>query len=209
MLKEAVKQQTANPLTLASLMDEATSREWRDWLPETVREFVKLGDSEVQQLDKLMAVQVALTNPDVFETWPLFLSCVVAFNHRRVNFEWLDKPSILELAWGCTVLNKLAPGGSYGPEVLRCIGAAMIEDGLVFFPWTGGDGYALGEGPGEWAKGLIDEETVSELVKAVRASWRSGELTDLEPSEVSPTNAFHVQLRELVAAQSYIKEQQL
>lgn len=206
-LTTAVSDPGANPLAIASAMDEATNYEWRDWLPETCRDFAGLNEDDVQQLDKLMAVQVALTNPDVYDSWPLFVSCVIAFNHRRVNFEFLDKPSVVELAWGCSVLNKLNPSGIYSPSVLRYIATTMMLDGLTFFPWAGDGGYVLGAEGETWSHGLVDAAAVRELGTKVKKLWDDGELTTLEPSDVDPTNPLHVQLSELVRAQKYIRSQ--
>jgi len=197
-----------NPLKVADVLDAATSKDWRDWEPEAIREFIDLPASEVQPLDKIMAVQVGLTNPDVFDTWTLFYATTVAFNHRRVNFEWLDKPSIPELAWSCFVLGGLNPAGSWGPDVLRFIGAEMLEEGLAFFPWIGGDGIVLcDDDHGEWAKGLTSPDLCA-LGKKVRGIWQDGELQDLEPSDVDDSDPLQAQLIKIVRAQKYIRMQE-
>jgi hypothetical protein len=125
------------PAELVRFLDEATGKEWRDWDSLTLRDYFDLENNEVRQLDKLMACQVAATNPDVFEDWHLFQACIIAFNDRRVNFNWFDKPSYLELAWGCECLKEITPNVDFGPGVKKFIEAICIDDGVVYFPWAG------------------------------------------------------------------------
>ena len=154
-----------------------------------------------------MAVQVAMTNPDVFEDWHLFLPVCTAFNHRRANFEWVDQPSYLEVAWACVCLRGLEGQHQFGPGVVRFIGAVCIVEGLVYFPWTGGEGIHLCEGAtGEWARGLVDPE-LCKLGGEVRTRWEAGELQELEPSDISEDDSLQVQLAKIVAAQAYIRAQ--
>lgn len=205
-LESLVRDPEANPVAILHAMDEATSREWRDWLPETVADFVGLVDDDVQQRDKVMAVQVAATNPDAFDVWHAFNACVIAFNHRRVNFQWLDKPTIPELAWGCVAMRKIGQH-AFGTEVLRYIASIMIDDGLTFFPWIGGEGLVLCDDGQEWSRGLMSSPEICELGRKVKAIWDSGDLTELEPSDVDPENLAHVQLSSIVRAQTYIRSQ--
>jgi hypothetical protein len=192
----------ANPIKLAALLDAATEKEWRGWEPATIRDFCELKTYEVLQLDKLLAIQVALTNKDVFTTWPLFVACCSAFNHRRANFEWLDKPSYLEAAWACYVLRALAPTAAFGPGVIRFLTALMIEDGLVYFPWTG-EGVVLSPA-NEYCRGLCD---CGQLAHEVHTIWDRGIFKDLAPDEhpIDETDALHVQLARLMAGDSYIR----
>jgi hypothetical protein len=197
----------ANPAKLGKLMDDATKNEWRSWLPETVRDFCDLSEDDVAQLDKLMAVQVALTNVDVFNDWKLFLGCCTAFNNRRANFEWLDQPSYLECAWACTVLRTLHPNTDFGPSVVRFITVVMIEDGLVFFPWSGkGSEICLdGTGLGSYAAGLTE---CSELAKDIKKVWDTGNIAGadgVEENDVKEDDAQQVQVAKLINAEAYIK----
>lgn len=175
-------------------MDEATGREWRTWVPETCREFVKLNDTQVQQFDKLMATQVVVTNPDVFDTWHLWNACAVAFNHRRASFEWLDKPDVNEAAWAAYVFRKLMPEGIYSTEVLKYLEQICRLEGLLFFPWIGGDG-------------LVVDDVAEGTGSTVQEIWKAGALSDLDPSDVDPENPLHVQLAAIVRAQAYIRAQ--
>ncbi len=201
-LKKLCLEDESNPIVIAGALDDATGKEWRGWDAETLVDFLKLPKDAIKQLDKIMAVQVALTNPDVFEDWHLFVHCNSAFNHRRASFEWLDAPSYLELAWTCTVLNALNRGNSYQPGVLRFVTAICAHDGLVFFPWIGGDGFDLCEQ--EWSKGWIDPE-LCKIVSEVKNHWRTGALEKLQPSDVSDTNPVHVQVAKIVNAYEYIR----
>ena len=188
----------------AKWFDERTGKEWRDWLPETCFAYAGVAEDDEKTRDAIMACQVALTNPDAFDVWHCFNSCAQAFNGRRVNFTWLDKLSIPELAVGCTALRRLNPSMGFGDDVLRFIGAAMAVDGVVFFPWVGGAGFALGEDA--WNRGLFDAEEVHGLAKKMRKVWESGALTGLQPSDVDPENPYHVQLAELVRADEYVRK---
>jgi hypothetical protein len=197
----------ANPITLGHLMDTATNFEWRQWLPETIKDFCELKDEDVLQLDKLMAIQVALTNPDVFDEWPLFVACNSAFNHRRANFQWLDQPTFLEAAWTCHVLRALRPNAEFSPGVVRFLCALMVEEGLVFFPWTG-TGITLDDSEsGQYVRGLTE---VSSLAKEAKKVWDSGVLDEAatEADGVDEEDPLHVQIARLVAAQAYIKAQE-
>jgi hypothetical protein len=192
-IKELCQNPEADPVALAHNLDQAcgvTHDGWRNWEPEMLASFTGLSRKDVQQMDKLMATQVAVTNSDVFEDWHLFHHCAVAFNHRRANFNWLDRISYIEAAWACECLNQLAPAHSYGPGILRYLKAICQHDGLVFFPWVGGDGLSIGH----------------ELVTKVKTAWDAGSIKELAPSDVDDTNILHVQLAKLVNACEYIRE---
>lgn len=204
--KTLAKDREANPIVLAQKLDDASKKEWRDWLPETVKDFCGLGEDDVQQLDKVLAIQVALTNVDAFIDWQLFHACCIAFNHRRMNFDWLDKPSYLECAWGCTVLRALRPNTDFGPGIERFICAVMLEDGLVFFPWTGGEGIALDDGEhGRYVSGLAD---CQDLAKDMRKVWDAGVIKSADPAElpdVDEKDLHHVQLAKLMNGAAFIR----
>ena len=178
------------PVELANKLNVSTQREWLEWVPESL-------NKDGKDLDLAMAVQVALTNPDVFDTWHLFNAVVIAFNGRRVNFEWLDKPSLKELAWGVSQLQKLAPSHAFSEEVRRYIGCIMMEEGLVYFPWCD-----LDLGKEEWCKGLCD---VGDLGTKVKAMWDGVKDVD-KIEDVDATKPLHVQLDLLVRCVEYIKE---
>lgn len=190
----------ANPVVLASALDDTYGPQWREWEPTLLRAELHLPEDAAQS-DKLFATQVAVTNPDVFDCWTLFLPVTIAFNHRQVNFDWVDQPSYLECAWACVCLRKLQPTGSFGPEVHRFLVAICLEAGLAFFPWTGDEGIV----PGEFAaKGVAN---VVELGQRVRDIWKKEELQDLRPSQIDETDPLQEQLAKIVAAQEYIRAQ--
>ena len=172
-----------SPASLVRFLDEATGKEWRDWLPESIDQF--FGKLSTQQLDYVMACQVAVTNADVFEDWPLFHHCAVAFNGRRCNFGWLDRISYMEAAWACEVLKELAPGHDFGPGVIRYLRAICTHDGLEQFPWIGGGGIIL--------TGGLPAATL-EAVK------------ELKPSEIDEEDPHAVQLLKLICGYEYIRE---
>jgi hypothetical protein len=196
------------PVDLAHKLDEVTHKEWRDWLPETLRDYCGLtdADKDVRALDILMALQVAVTNVDVFSEWQLFYAVCAPFNDRRANFEWLDKPSYLECALTCHWLRALRPNTDFGPGVIRFLLAVMLEDGLVFFPWTGGDGIALDDGEnGKYVRGLTD---CQELAKDMRKVWEAGVVKGADPAElpdVDERDPHHVQLAKLMNGAAYIR----
>jgi hypothetical protein len=194
----------ANPIAIAEALDLATDRAWRDWEPETLREYCGLGGDDVQQLDKVMATQVAVTNSDIFDDWKLFNHVSTAFNHRRANFEWLDPASYLEAAWTCSALRALNTRHAFQPGVERYLTAICFEMGLLFFPWTGGDGLVVADLP--WSKGLL-EPWAGALGHELQEIWSRGVLSELAPSEVDDNIPLHVQMAKLVNAQAYIRSQ--
>lgn len=199
-LEDALADSQVSPVSLASALDDTYGPQWREWEPTLLRSELHLPDDAAQS-DKVFAVQVAVTNPDVFDCWTLFLPVTIAFNHRQVNFDWVDQPSYLECAWACVCLRKLQPTGSFGPEVHRFLVAICLEAGLAFFPWTGDEGII----PGEFAaKGVAN---VVELGQRVRDIWKKGELQDLRPSQINETDPLQEQLAKIVAAQEYIRAQ--
>lgn len=206
-LKKLVANPNANPMAIADAMDVATQKEWRDWDPKMLWEYLDLSDEDVQQQDKVMATQVALTNPDVFDDWTLFTNVNNAFNHRRTSFDWMHETDPLELAWTCSVLRALQPNQQFGPGVVRYLGVVCLMDGTVFFPWLGGDGLAFCASPyREMFQGLVDPEMCA-VAKRVQEHWRAGDLAELAPGDINESDPFHVQMAKVVAAQSYIRAQ--
>lgn len=193
------------PVDLARMLDETSNKEWRDWLPETLWDWLEVKEDQIWGKDLIMATQVAVTNIDVFSDWTLFYAVCIAFNERRVNFEWLDKMSYMELALGCHWLRQLRPNTDFGPGVIRFICATMLEDGLVFFPWTGGEGIALGHPEADCVRGLCD---VTKLASDMRKVWEAGLAKHLEPAEMSDVeedDAHHVQMAKIINACAYIR----
>lgn len=193
----------ANPIKLALELESASRGEWRDWLPETLRSFTGLRESDVAQLDKIMACQVVVTNPDVWDHWDLFLPVVIAFNHRRANFEWVDQPTFLELAWGVHCMHAVDKSAhTFHPDVCKFILTACMHDGLLLFPWS----HPVLEVPGNpLLKGLAtDLDEAAEVVTKLKKLIEHGLLEDAKLSDVDETDLFHAQAAKLVAAQEYI-----
>lgn len=176
------------PMALAAALDEATSGEWRAWLPEMLRDFIGLGPGNVQAMDKVMATQVALTNADLGSEWPLFLAVSSAFNHRRANFEWMDAPSYLELAWTCRCLRDLAPSLVLDAEVVGLLTTICTHEGVVYFPWSNPPVRVVDDMVSAWLAGV----------------WEQG-LKDTALSEVDEHDVRAVQAAKLVAGQEYIR----
>lgn len=202
-----VKTEDFSPVAVARALDIETGRAWRSWEPETIWEHLGVPEDDEATLikDKVHAALIVLTNPDVFTDWHLFCAVSSAFNHRRANFHWLDKPSFIEAAWTCEVLKRLAPTRSFGPGVIKFLVALMIEDGLYFFPWIGGNGLALCDAAASTASGIahIDPEMCAKL----RQIWSKGDIKTVKLSDVDDEDAFQVQLAKLVAAQEYLRAQ--
>ena len=153
-----------------------------------------------------MAAQTIVTNPDVFEDWALFTAVSSVANHRRANFEWFDAPTYLEAAWTCEIMRRLAPARSFGPGLIRFLVALMIEEGLYFFPWVGGEGLALSDGAAKTANGIarIDAEMCGRL----RRLWEDGGIKKVRSGgDIDEHDVFEVQLAKLVAGQEYIRLQ--
>jgi hypothetical protein len=202
--KNILAETDGNPIALATALDFATQRDWRDWEPETMRDLLDLGEDDVRQLDLVMATQVALTNPDVFEDWTLFHHVCVVFNHRRANFEWLDAQTVLEAAWACCVLRALNARESFGPGILRYLTGVCMEQGLLFFPWTGGEGMSVPDMP--WSPKDM-QGALTTLAHEVRTIWQAGTLAGLEPMETDADNPLHAQLAQIIKAQAYLRSQ--
>jgi hypothetical protein len=192
------------PIDLARMLDEKTEKQWRDWLPETLKEYCGFKNDEVWRLDLIMATQVAVTNIDVFSDWTLFYAVCIAFNERRVNFDWIDKPSYMECALACHWLRALRPNVEFGPGVIRFICAVMLEDGLVYFPWTGVDGIMLDVGEGKCVTGLCE---VASLAKDMKKTWDSMATNYIGPAEhdeLDEKDIHEVQLAKLMNGEAYI-----
>jgi hypothetical protein len=199
----------ANPIAIANAMDEASQREWRGWLPETIRSYVGLRESDVQQLDKLMAVQVVLTNPDVFEEWTLFQHVLEAFNHRRVSFEWLEEPDYIEAAWAVHCIHRIDRNlHTLHPDVQKYIGCICIKDGLLVFPWSNPK---IVPTTNELFMGLVPEEKEhAKTIEGVEQAITNGLLDNNVPDEdleVTDTNTLDVQISKILAAQRYFHMQ--
>jgi hypothetical protein len=194
--------QHANPQAVALALDTVTGKEWRDWNVRMLAASLKLEPGDVQQLDKVMACQIAVTNPDVFEDWHLFHHVGVAFNHRRANFNWLDELTLYELAWTCVCLRALQPQTAFDKEVLKYIAANCTTQGLLFFPWIGGEGLNLLD-PGLDISGMFDA-ALAPTVERVKLMWSAGNL----PEKTSEDDPFQVQLARIVEAETYIRAQE-
>lgn len=202
-LRKVCEDAEANPIAVADALDQASRREWRDWLPETVRSFIGLTEDQVLQLDKAMAVQVVLTNPDVFEDWALFHHVAVVFNHRRANFEWVDPLSSLEMAWACHCIHRLDQNRhTLHPDLQKYVALTASFDGLLVFPWSNPEIVIPGN---PLLEGLVDDDPP--LVAEIKKLIAGGMLEKAELSEVDESHPVEAQAAKLLAAQTYINAQ--
>lgn len=202
-LQKVCKDPEANPIAIADALDQASHNEWRDWLPETLRAFCGLTEDQVLQLDKIMAVQVVLTNPDVFEDWTLFHHVAVVFNHRRANFEWVDSVSYIELAWACACIHRLDQNRhTIHPDLQKYIGVIASAGGLVIFPWSN----PVIEMPGNMLfEGLVTDDEI--VLRETKKLLAGGMLEHAKMSEVDEGDPIEAQAAKLLAAQTYINAQ--
>ena len=202
-LKKVCIDPEANPIAVADALDQASRREWRDWLPETLVSFIGLSADDVVQLDKVMAIQVVLTNPDVFDNWCLFYPVVTAFNHMRANFDWAEPVSFLQLAWACHCIHRLDQNrNALHPDVQKFVGVCIIEDGLVYFPWSN----PPIEIPGNpLFQGLATDDTV--ILAEMKKLIAGGMLEHAKLSEIDERDPIQAQAAKLVAAQAFINAQ--
>jgi hypothetical protein len=202
-LKKVCEDPEANPIAVADALDQASHSEWRDWLPETLRTFAGLTEDQVAQLDKIMAVQVVLTNPDVFEDWTLFHNVAVAFNHRRSNFEWVDPLSYIELAWACVCIHRLDQNRhTMHPDLQKYVGNVAMTDGLVIFPWSNP---AIELPDNTLFEGLVTDDEV--VLREIKKLLAGGMLENAKMSEVDESDPVEAQAAKLLAAQTYINDQ--
>jgi len=202
-LKKVCEDPEANPIAVADALDQASHSEWRDWLPETLREFIGLTEDQVLQLDKVMAVQVVLTNPDVFEDWTLFHHVAVVFNHRRADFNWVEPLSSLEMGWACVCIHRLDQNRhTLHPDLQKYVGMTAMLEGLLIFPWSN----PVIELPdNKMFEGLVtdDEITVHEIKKLLAG----GMLEKAKMSDVDESHPVEAQAAKLLAIQTYINAQ--
>ena len=125
-----------DPRELAPLLDDASNKEWRDWLPETLRHWYENMPAGHNH-DKVMALQVVLTNPDVWEDWHLFLPVCTALCHRGSNFTDFEPATTAEIAWACTCMKALDNAHDFHDSTRKFIALTAIDDGLLVFPWAG------------------------------------------------------------------------
>jgi hypothetical protein len=160
---EAVKAAAKVELSFNPLKDgPALGKEWLDWLPETVFEEFN-ADTQLKQ-DYLMALQVAMSNPDAFDDWQVFNALIAPFNGRQASFEFMDVPDYKEVAWTCEALRGLKPNVEFGPAVLRYIEAICHHDGIAFFPWVGGTGFVIADDPGKRCQELWERVKDAKLL---------------------------------------------
>lgn len=202
-LQKVCEDPEANPIAIADALDQASHNEWRDWLPETLRSFCSLTEDQVLQLDKIMAVQVVLTNPDVFEDWTLFHNVAVVFNHRRANFEWVDPVSYIELAWACACIHRLDQNRhTIHPDLQKYVGVIASAGGLVVFPWSN----PVIEMPGNILfEGLVTDDEI--VLRETKKLLAGGMLEHAKMSEVDEGDPIEAQAAKLLAAQTYINAQ--
>lgn len=202
-LKALIGAEFPNPIAITRAFDSETGKAWREYEPEELAARAGVPTVQSYLYDLVMACQMAATNPDCFDDWHAFHHVATVFNHRRASFEFLDALSYIEAAWACTVLRTLNPRHEFGLGVQRYVSALCMHDGVLFFPWIGGAGlnlctfYPL--------MGMLDSKS-TEIVDDVMGQWKSGQMEDVAPSDVTDTNAVHVQLAKLVSGQEYIRK---
>lgn len=121
-----------NPFDLKSVLDSELSEEWLLWLPETIRGSVSISQIN---MEKAMAIQSVMTNPDTQNDQDAFENCCTAFNNDIPVWGVIEPLSEEELCWGCMVIRALNPLFVAGDRVLAYCMACMEQDGLIWNPW--------------------------------------------------------------------------
>lgn len=189
-----------SPLKLAQALDTTFGRDtWTFWESEVARRDLKAGETD--SIDNVLALQVIYTNPDAFDTWELFNNIGLVLNGYLPSFEWLDHLTYWEAAFTCHCMNSLNSSATFGPGVLAYLKAICHHDGVLYFPWIGGDGLESDKN-GEYTN----------EIQALRNNWKSGALQNIKPSSLSEANKIpdtgiiEVQVLKLTTGQEYIKE---
>lgn len=201
-LRALCSQENPNPVKIAKAFDVATFKAWREFEPDELKDLAYISSDDQYRIDLVCACQMASTNLDCFDDWHAFHHVATAFNHRRASFEFLDALTYMEAAWACHVLKTLKPNVEFGLGVQRYLMALCMNDGLLFFPWVGGDGLNLCTFYP--AKGLLDK-SLCKVVNEVKDKWKSGILSSLSSSDVDDSDALHVQMSKIVNAEEYIR----
>lgn len=188
-----------DPRELGPALDAASNKEWRDWLPETLRHWYS-GAPAGHNHDKVMAVQVIYTNPDVWEDWHLFLPVCAALCHRGANFTDFEPVTTAEIAWACTCLKALDSTHDFHDSTRKFIAMTAIDDGLIVFPWAGLD---LSIDP--TCRGLCAQDAQAvELAHNVKSAFDA--VPGFPPDQVvhDPLNPVETTLARLFALRSYV-----
>jgi hypothetical protein len=186
-LSKLVNDPKASPVAIARALNAATSKEWGDWLPETLTEFCNLQDGWLK--DRVMALQVVCTNEDLLDDWGLFCAVSAPLNGRRASFEWLDLPRVGEAALTATVIRDITGSFAPKPELLTFLKAMLHEEGLMCFPWAD-----------PW---VVSLEPVPSEVAALQKMWPS--LKEAEPSAVDEYSLIEAEAARLVRIQAYVR----
>lgn len=166
-----------DPRTLAVALDDSSGAEWRDWLPETLKQWYPVEPAGANH-DKVLAIQVVRTNPDVWEEWTLFMAVAAAFSHRTPRFDFLEPVTTAEAAWACTCMKSLAQG-TFSDSTRRFLLALAYEDGLYVFPWAELD---LTKEP--VLKGFVpQDEEAQDIARRVASTFAS--TTDVPPEFIT------------------------
>lgn len=199
-LQKLLADRYCDPRELGPALDDATNKEWRDWLPETLQSWYP-GTPAPENHDKVMAIQVILTNPDVWEDWTLFLPVCAALNHRGANFTEFEPPTAAEVAWACTCMKSLNNTDDFHDSTRKFILLTAIDDGLLVFPWAG-----LNVATDKSVLGLSSQDSQAvELASTVQKVFDAIPGTppdDLKHDELNPREAM---LSRLFAIRSYVE----
>lgn len=191
---------TCDPRELGPALDDASHKEWRDWLPETLREWYP-KDPAGNNHDKAMAIQVVLTNPDVWEDWPLFVAVASALCHRGADFTALEPPTTAELAWACTCMKALNTTHDFHDSTRKFIALSAVHDGLLIFPWAG---LNLAEDP--CVRGLCSQDAQAvELAHQVQSTFDAVAGSPADDVTHDETSAREASLARLFTIRSFVE----
>lgn len=135
---EYLQRDDVHPLKLVAELEDALGPEWSDWEPETIRQTV-VKEAGVEPSDdvmaKVMAVKIVLARPDrFFDDAHAFEKISVALNDQTPIMNAVEDVPVEWLSNAVTVVEKLAGGGDFSPEVTKYVAARLFDQGYVVAP---------------------------------------------------------------------------
>ena len=135
---EDVPRSFKTPMDIHQTLKDKYGDTWVVFLPETLRTLIatdfKVPVDELL-MNKVLATQSVLLSPDM--SWDTYEKATCAFCNEVVDFTTIQKPSIMEATWAYVCIKALQPDWDPTTDVTSYLQALMVEDGLIWNPYTG------------------------------------------------------------------------
>lgn len=122
----------AHPHVLSLVLLRKYGPEWLTWEPETLERAIRddLGGASDLNFAKIQATKTLHLVDTFWQSWEIFLPCLMALNGLFPDFEMLHPPTVAQCAVAVDIANGIRDDVAWTPEIKNFIATVFRHDDI-------------------------------------------------------------------------------